>query len=454
MPRQGEEVLEYADFLNLTVSSLKDFLALRGLNVTGKKADLVARAFGAYELNVPKKFSQQQIYSNLKLEYNSRLSRHGIVTDPNSLPAEAWRDSIHEWPEIDDGKLFSYILRVKAVDVDYIGVYKDQKAYSYWMSGFVHTVYLAKCSVNSELTFLKGNVCPSQRIRDDPHEVWICIEGPKTDCRIVTSWCTCIAGSGEACNHVIALLYKVNYAFKKNYISPACTSVPQGWNKGTKREVEPSAIGDLTFRKDKKTRKETGRNPAMDQTLRKAFDPRKPQDRLITNERVSDLLNEIKESVPSACVLFSIEHGRDDGLPPPLTSKALEFMSAHPDLRTKPLEETAPAFLEYCQMTSEQANRIERESRGQHSNAVWQEQRIGRITASNFHQVFTKAETLLKGRRKGTNELLVAKLLLQNRSLVLSSSPSYHPHRLDKPFFLDVGIRVSLTPSLPQLSPG
>ena len=145
MPRQGEEVLEYADFLNLTVSSLKDFLALRGLNVTGKKADLVARAFGAYELNVPKKFSQQQIYSNLKHEYNSRLSRHGIVTYPNSLLAAAWRDSIHEWPEIVDGKLFSYILRVKAVDVVYIGVYKDQKAYSYWMSGFVDTVYSAKC---------------------------------------------------------------------------------------------------------------------------------------------------------------------------------------------------------------------------------------------------------------------------------------------------------------------
>ena len=102
------------------------------------------------------------------------------------------------------------------MDVDYIGVYKDQKAYSYWMSGFVDTVYLAKCPVNSELTFLKRNVCPSQRIRDNPHEDWICIEGPNTDCRIVTSWCTCIAGSGEACNHVIALLYKVNYAFKKN----------------------------------------------------------------------------------------------------------------------------------------------------------------------------------------------------------------------------------------------
>ena len=211
MPKQGEEVLENADFLNLTVSSLKDFLALRGHNVTGKKANLVARAFGAYELNVPKMFLKQQIYSNLKHKYSSRLSRHGIVTDPNSLLVEAWRDSIHEWPEIDDSKLFSYLLRVKAVDVDYIGVYKDQKAYSYWMSGFVDTVYLAKSAVNSALTFLKVH-CPSQRIRDDPHEIWICIKGPKTDCRIVTSWCTCIAGSGEACDHVIALLYMVNYA--------------------------------------------------------------------------------------------------------------------------------------------------------------------------------------------------------------------------------------------------
>ena len=35
---------------------------------------------------------------------------------------------------MNDGKLFIYILRVKAVDVDYVKKYKDQKAYSYWMS--------------------------------------------------------------------------------------------------------------------------------------------------------------------------------------------------------------------------------------------------------------------------------------------------------------------------------
>ena len=63
MPRQAAEVLQYEDFLGGTVSSLKDFLSLRGLKQTGRKPELVARAFGAYELNAPVKFSQEKIYS-------------------------------------------------------------------------------------------------------------------------------------------------------------------------------------------------------------------------------------------------------------------------------------------------------------------------------------------------------------------------------------------------------
>ena len=50
------------------------------------------------------------------------------------------------------------------MDVDYIRKYKDQKAYSYWMSGFVNTVYFAKCPADSKIIFLKSDVCPSQRL--------------------------------------------------------------------------------------------------------------------------------------------------------------------------------------------------------------------------------------------------------------------------------------------------
>ena len=274
---QQEETLEYDDFLHWTVSSLKDFLALRGLKQSGLKAELISKAFGAYGLNVPKKFTQEQIYKKIREEYAKRLESNAIEIDPKELPDETLADDVQQWPTIDDDK------------------YKDQKAYSYWMSGFVDTVFVAKCPSDSKFTFLKGNVSPSQRLRDDPHQVWICVEGEKTDCRVVTSWCTCTAGTGEACNHVIALLYKVNYACNKEYISPACTSIPQGWNKGTKKEVTPNKLKNLTFRKDKKTKKASNRDIEMNQSLRKVFDPPKPQDRQLTNERVSSFLMSISK---------------------------------------------------------------------------------------------------------------------------------------------------------------
>lgn len=159
------------------------------------------------------------------------------------------------------------------------------------------------------------------------------------------------------CNHVIALLYKVNYAIKKDYISPACTSIPQGWNRGTKKEVAPSQIRNLKFFNHKKTRKDTNRDPAIEQELREHFDPRKACDRVLTNERVSDLLRKIKECQPSSCVLNSIEHAKDDGLPRPLKEKALAFMSVKTN-KSKTCEEIASSFLEHCQMTNDEVKRV------------------------------------------------------------------------------------------------
>ena len=39
-----------------------------------------------------------------------------------------------------------YILRVKAVG-------KDERAYSYWMSGFVDIIHVAKCPIDKTMTF-------------------------------------------------------------------------------------------------------------------------------------------------------------------------------------------------------------------------------------------------------------------------------------------------------------
>ena len=96
MPRKAEEVLQYEDFLGWTVLSLKDFLSLRGLKQTGQKPELVAGAFGTYELKAPLKFSQEQIYKQIKEEYSRRLTSNGIKADPNTIPHDAWIDDVKQ----------------------------------------------------------------------------------------------------------------------------------------------------------------------------------------------------------------------------------------------------------------------------------------------------------------------------------------------------------------------
>ena len=88
-------------------------------------------------------------------------------------------DDVTKWPERDHGKLFGYILQVKAVGTEYIGVYKDQKAYCYWMSSFAGPVWYSVCPSDKNIVFLKSEVSPSQRIHHDTHKVWVCFKREK-----------------------------------------------------------------------------------------------------------------------------------------------------------------------------------------------------------------------------------------------------------------------------------
>ena len=156
----------------------------------------------------------------------------------------------------------------------------------------------------------------------------------------------------------------------------------------------------MSFAKTKKKQEDSARDDRDNLNLKNQSDPRKPQDRQLTNERVSSLINGIIQNIPSACVLYSIEHTKDDGLPELLPQKALSFMSSE-EMKGKPLEYTAPLFLKECQMTAGQVKRVEIETRGQSTNDLWHQQRIGRVTASNFHTYHTKAQAILN--RKGQN---------------------------------------------------
>ncbi len=53
----------------------------------------------------------------------------------------------------------------------------------------------------------------------------------------------------QSCNHVAAMLLKVDFCWRHGYVNPSCTSRPCTWNTGKKSMVvQPQQICDMEWR--------------------------------------------------------------------------------------------------------------------------------------------------------------------------------------------------------------
>ena len=121
----------------MNVNDLKDYLTVRGISVSKyNRFELVVRANSAAEIDPPIILSSADLTKNLEEEYSKRLREFNII-DPKNIEKESQVDDLNAWPKVNLGNIFEYILRMKGFDKDYIGKYKDQKAYSYFDSSFV-----------------------------------------------------------------------------------------------------------------------------------------------------------------------------------------------------------------------------------------------------------------------------------------------------------------------------
>ena len=112
------------------MNCLQDYLSARGLNTTGRKNELVARAFAAFEMKLLRVASSEEQQKKFKLDYENQLQKFKIC-DPLSIEPSKRIDDILQWPHIDTRVILAYILKVKDCDLEYVGRYKDQKACSF-----------------------------------------------------------------------------------------------------------------------------------------------------------------------------------------------------------------------------------------------------------------------------------------------------------------------------------
>lgn len=163
-----------------------------------------------------------------------------VYTHPDDICD--WSDDTRDWPDVRGPDITYYLLHTKACDLKDVACYKSLPSFNYLQSGWVGKVMVHK--VNDQVVILKAEVGPSQAVNKQNHRAWVSAE---IGGRVLRGGCTCMAGEARVCSHVGAILWKVDCAVTLGLTGRACTDVVAQWNQGTKRNVQPGKIAEMTF---------------------------------------------------------------------------------------------------------------------------------------------------------------------------------------------------------------
>ncbi|XP_071843604.1 uncharacterized protein [Apostichopus japonicus] len=275
--------------------------------------------------------------------------------------------------------------------------YKEGKAYSYLESGWLGEMFYHVINEKSKFCLLKAGCRPSQRINNIPWQAWICLQ--KFTGRVIRGYCTCFAGLGSFCNHIGAMLFKVDLAWRTGITQQSVTEEQCSWNRyGAKKQVEPKKIQDMAWSKPHFSKH--GIQSPINPVERQLFNPTHKRKKLSDLDRLTNVL---MPTCPEACFLQYANEGRQVPEYPPESdfnvSGSLE-VSSTPHIpsslaRLASNYESAEALVQNLPtLSSDDVIHIETETRGQVNNPTWIAQRKDRITASKVHSVITRVRTI------------------------------------------------------------
>ena len=225
----------------LNMEELKNYLKIRGLKVTGRKKELVARVFNAQENDVRPVKIAVEIEAVLKNEDSNKLVVDDRkISDPFKIPHgwQAEEEGIVSWPMILYPDIFSYLkFNPSELGSDDLSDYKNCNTYSYYMSGWLQSLMYHNLT-GSKFCIFKGEFRYSQSINNPLHKFWLIVE---KNGKIRACHCTCMAGMVQSCNQVAAAMFRVGAAVRNGLANPSCTS-SSNERVPCSKEVQPSKI--------------------------------------------------------------------------------------------------------------------------------------------------------------------------------------------------------------------
>lgn len=259
--------------------------------------------------------------------------------------------------------------------------YKGLDAYNQFVSGWVRET--GTCIVNDKCV-VTAKVLHSQRLNEKPLRPWVIA---KRDGQIAAAHCTCMAGLGETCTHVAALLFYIEAAVKIRD-SKTCTEVPAYWKlPSVFQKASYEELRNIDFASAASMKKK------FDKGIHNTVSTPKPAKKTVTppdDSSVKAFLKALSETNTKPAVLSLIPEYSDSYVPTVLQGGLPNILSElhNENAQTLPYNE----LLNMCDnidisVSPEQSAHVEAITREQTNSKAWFRFRAGRVTASRMKAV-------------------------------------------------------------------
>ena len=138
---------------------------------------------------------------NVRERYIEKLSKINFE-DPYLINIEKTINDTDEHPSITYPDIVNYLLFAPSpYTAEQLKCFKSLEGYNQFVNGWVRNVYQKRYD---KLFLVKCRVMHSQKLSETPLTPWvICTKSGQ----ILSAHCDCMAGLGESCTHVAALLF-------------------------------------------------------------------------------------------------------------------------------------------------------------------------------------------------------------------------------------------------------
>jgi len=321
--------------------------------------------------------------------YEEKMQLLGCIEDPYCRMERKggcrsssvdWMD----WPSVSYPDIYNYLIHTPSEYThEMLQAHKSTDGYNFLMNGWVNNILVTKPEGRDHYIFT-ATVKHSQTLSAPPLKTWVAC---KSNGLVIVAHCTCMAGTGEVCSHIAAILFAAD-ANTQVKQQQSCTSLPCSWLPPSFRTVEYLPVSEIDFTTPKQKRKiGLPSAPSSAPATKKVCAVSTP-----TELELNDHFTKLSKTKLRP-LLLSLESNFNNDfvplyarglLPEPLTSL---YSQEYEDKPFGEIAEACGGLYSTVSITLEQARMVELKTRDQAQCKLWYEQRAGRVTASKLRKV-------------------------------------------------------------------